>query len=200
MENITPDNALRKLKEGNRRFAHDQQIHPNSDTARRLELMDGQSPFATIITCSDSRVPPEIIFDCGIGDLFVIRVAGNIVDSSIVLGSVLYAAEHLSCPLVVVLGHESCGGVTAAIQPEKITCKEPDAIRQIISRIRGNIPETLAKGNDGLIDVDDAIAENMESVCDMLQNNSEIAVRISDGSLLVTPAYYSFKTGLITWK
>lgn len=200
MEKTTPDDALRKLIDGNSRFANDRHIHPNSDAARRLDLLDGQSPFATIITCSDSRVPPEIIFDCGIGDLFVVRVAGNIIDSSILLGSVLYATEHLSCPLVVVLGHESCGAVTAAIQPENKTSKEPAAIRKIISRIRKNISRTLLKSNEGQIDADDASKENMESVCEMLRKNSEIALRISGGSLIVTSAYYSFKTGKITWK
>jgi carbonic anhydrase len=93
--------ALEKLLEGNKRFAVDSSQHPNQTAARRIELSNGQSPFAVVLTCSDSRVPPEIIFDQGLGDLFVVRVAGNIVDA-VVLESIEYAVDHLHTPLVVV--------------------------------------------------------------------------------------------------
>jgi carbonic anhydrase len=110
----TPAAALERLKEGNARFAADRPAAKDQGTKRRAELARGQRPFAVIITCSDSRVPPETIFDQGLGDLFVIRLAGNVVDTAAV-GSVEYAVGHLHVPLVVVLGHEECGAVQAAL-------------------------------------------------------------------------------------
>ena len=108
----TPTAALERLKEGNARFAGDRPAAKDQGSKRRAELARGQRPFAVIITCSDSRVPPETVFDQGLGDLFVIRLAGNVVDTAAV-GSVEYAVAHLHVPLVVVLGHEECGAVQA---------------------------------------------------------------------------------------
>jgi carbonic anhydrase len=110
---------LQQLMEGNRRFARLMAIHPDQTSARRFSVATAQHPFATVLTCADSRVPPEIVFDQGLGDLFVIRVAGNIVDDA-VLGSIEYAAEHLQVPLVVVLGHERCGAVEATLKGGKV--------------------------------------------------------------------------------
>lgn len=103
------------LLEGNRRYASGLASHPHQSAGRRAEVLAGQQPFAVVLGCSDSRVPVEELFDQGIGDLFVIRNAGNIVDD-VVLGSIEYAAQHLGVPLVLVLGHTSCGAVTAAVQ------------------------------------------------------------------------------------
>ena len=113
-ENLSATEALERLKVGNQRFISGELAHPNTRPERRKELMAGQSPFATIITCADSRVPVEILFDQGLGDLFVIRVAGNISDDAI-LGSVEYAAAILGVNLTVVMGHKSCGAVGAAV-------------------------------------------------------------------------------------
>ena len=110
--------ALKKLLEGNERCRSGQAQHPRQDARRRKEITKGQKPFAVIVGCSDSRIPPPMIFDQGLGDLFVIRVAGNIADS-VVLGSIEYAVEHLGCKLVVVLGHGKCGAVTAAAEGGK---------------------------------------------------------------------------------
>jgi carbonic anhydrase len=115
---VTTDQALSLLKEGNARFVTDHSDGKDIDTARRTELTKGQHPFAAVLTCADSRVPPELIFNQGLGKIFVIRVAGNVLDTA-VLGSVEYAVEHLHVPLVVVLGHEKCGAVTAALAPQK---------------------------------------------------------------------------------
>lgn len=112
---ISADEALQKLMDGNKRYIENQMTGSKlSDSATRASLAKSQKPYAIILTCSDSRVPPEIIFDKGLGELFVIRVAGNVPDP-IVLGSIEYAAEHLGTPLVVVLGHERCGAVSAAV-------------------------------------------------------------------------------------
>ncbi|MEK7804022.1 MAG: carbonic anhydrase, partial [Deltaproteobacteria bacterium] len=109
---ISADEALKKLIDGNNRFVQSAQAQKDIGNNRRTELTKGQHPFAVILSCSDSRVPPEHIFDQGLGDIFVVRVAGNVADS-IELGSVEYAAEHLGVPLILVLGHQSCGAVKA---------------------------------------------------------------------------------------
>src|SRR5207237_5372942 len=109
---LTPDQALSRLVAGNQRFVAHKPTHPHEDLARRHDLAGSQHPFAVVLSCSDSRLPPELVFDQGLGDLFVIRVAGNITDAA-VIGSIEYAVEHLHAPLIVVLGHEKCGAVTA---------------------------------------------------------------------------------------
>src|SRR5689334_24966509 len=114
-EKITPDSALAELKSGNEHHVAHRYQHPHESADRQRELVQGQNPHAEILSCADSRVPPEIIFDQGLGDLFVVRVAGNVATDT-ELGSLEYGAEHLHIPLLVVLGHESCGAVTAAVQ------------------------------------------------------------------------------------
>ncbi len=117
---LTPERAWQRLQEGNKRFAEDKLKHPDLGTTRRLELATGQKPFAVVLTCADSRLTPEFIFNQGLGDLFVLRVAGNIAEP-FVLGSIEYAVEHLRVPLIVVLGHDKCGAVGAALGKEKPT-------------------------------------------------------------------------------
>jgi carbonic anhydrase len=112
---LSADEALARLMAGNRRYVRHEEQHPDQSLARRKELRAGQHPFAVILGCADSRVSPELLFDQGLGDLFVIRVAGNIVDDA-VLGSIEYAVEHLGVKLVMVLGHEKCGAVSAAVE------------------------------------------------------------------------------------
>lgn len=126
------------LREGNARFASDQPAASDIGSSRRLEVVKGQHPFAVIVTCADSRVPPEHIFSQGLGALFVVRIAGNIADPY-VIGSVEYAVEHLHVPLVVVLGHEECGAVAAALAPER-----PEGnLGRLISKIdTGRLVET----------------------------------------------------------
>ena len=109
---VSGEEALQMLRAGNARFVAQARLHPHQTVARRMEVATGQQPFATIVGCADSRVPPEIIFDQGIGNLFVVRVAGTVLDDS-ALGSIEYAVEHLGAHLIVVLGHERCGAVGA---------------------------------------------------------------------------------------
>ena len=111
---ISADDALAQLVEGNRRFVSGEVARPHQSAARRAELAKGQAPVAIVLTCSDSRVAPELYFDQGLGDLFVIRNAGNVLDDH-VLGSIEYAVEHLHVPLLIVIGHEKCGAVSAAV-------------------------------------------------------------------------------------
>jgi carbonic anhydrase len=113
---LTPDQALTQLMRGNERFVAGWPDHPNQSARRRREVSEaGQQPYAIILSCADSRVPPEIVFDQGLGDVFVIRVAGNVLDD-VILGTIEYAVEHLHTPLVMVLGHDKCGVVTAAVE------------------------------------------------------------------------------------
>lgn len=111
----TPEQALKRLQEGNKRFVNEALLHPDRTHERRQSLTEGQFPYAVIVTCSDSRVVPEVIFDEGLGDLFVIRVAGNVIGSTEV-ESVLYAVDHLDPSIIVVMGHENCGAVGAVVQ------------------------------------------------------------------------------------
>ena len=132
---ISPDEALQKLMDGNKHYVENKPTNAaRSDAATRASLANSQSPFATVLSCSDSRVPPEIIFDKGLGEIFVVRVAGNVPDP-IVLGSIEYAAEHLGSPLVMVLGHERCGAVKATVDSKgKSTGSENiDAIVKVIA-------------------------------------------------------------------
>jgi len=184
------DGALQALLDGNKRFAAMHQTHPNQDKNRRDEVAGGQKPFAVIVGCSDSRIPPEILFDQGIGDLFIIRLAGNIVDDT-ALGSVEYAVDHLGTRLVVVLGHAKCGAVTAA-------AKGGEAHGHI-----GAIIRLIAPALDNVKDktgdlVDNAIKENARLVAAAIASSKPILEKmVEDGKIAVIPAYYSIDTGLV---
>src|SRR5216110_584585 len=141
---VAPTEAISKLKEGNGRYAGGNLQHPGQTTERRAELANTQHPFATIVSCSDSRVPPEIVFDQGLGDLFVVRVAGNVIDDH-ALGSIEYAVDHLGVRLIVVLGHQSCGAVQAARETIAAKSKAPGHIQSLVTAIRPAV-EATAKG------------------------------------------------------
>lgn len=144
---ISPDEALAKLVAGNTRFVEGKQAQKDVGNTRRTELTKGQQPFAVILSCSDSRVPPEHIFDQGLGDIFVVRVAGNVADS-IELGSVEYAAEHLGSPLILVLGHQMCGAVKATVAGGK-----PEGnIGSIVKKIEPAVKKAKAQVKDKVLD------------------------------------------------
>ena len=129
------DEAMTRLLAGNERFVSGKLNHPHTAADWRKRLVGGQNPFVTIIGCADSRVPPELLFDQGFGDLFVIRVAGNVIDTE-VAGSVEYGVDHLATKLVVVMGHEGCGAVTAALQKREDLRKEPNEIQALVGKIK----------------------------------------------------------------
>jgi carbonic anhydrase len=142
---VSPGDALARLKEGNQRFVSGQSRHAHESASLRHQLVSGQYPFATVLGCSDSRVPVELIFDQGIGDLFVIRVAGNVITDD-VLGSIEYARIHLNSQLLVILGHEGCGAVTAALEARKHASSDPHGVQTIVKLINpaiGNIEPGL---------------------------------------------------------
>lgn len=187
---MTSDRALSALVEGNKRFVSGHAQHPDQKMARVKELASTQHPFATILGCSDSRVPPDIIFDQGLGDLFPVRVAGNIVDDA-VLGSIEYAVEHLNCPLVMVLGHEGCGAVTAAVNGG-----EPGThITALVDAIMFAV--TKAKGQPGDL-VSNAVRINATRQADIIRTSKPILGKaVSEGQTKVVVAIYDVKTGQV---
>jgi carbonic anhydrase len=138
---VAPADAISKLKEGNGRYAGGNLQHPGQTTERRAELANSQYPFAAIVSCSDSRVPPEIVFDQGLGDLFVVRVAGNVIDDH-GLGSIEYSVDHLGVRLIVVLGHQSCGAVKAARETIAARSKAPGHIQSLVAAIQPAVEAT----------------------------------------------------------
>ncbi|MFY9823528.1 MAG: carbonic anhydrase [Thermoanaerobaculia bacterium] len=198
---ISAREALQRLREGNLRFTSDLRT---SDAflsqSRRAELAKSQEPFAIILGCSDSRVPAEIVFDQGLGDLFVIRVAGNIVAPSQV-GSVEFAAERFGTPLVVVLGHSGCGAILATLEvlgaPEE---KQSHNMRSIVDRVRPSVEGLLATDlrhdRDAL--VKQAVRANIRTSTDHLRHGSRVLEQlIQEDRLLVVGAEYSLETGAV---
>jgi carbonic anhydrase len=193
--------ALQRLRDGNRRFASDRNTLDSAISRdRRAELADGQEPFAIVLGCSDSRVPAEIVFDQGLGDLFVIRVAGNIVAPSQV-GSVEFAAEQFGTRLVVVLGHSNCGAVTATLEElRRPSDRQSRNLRSIVDRVRPSVEALLE--HDGSRDradlLRDAVRANVRVSAGHLRHGSEVLERLIDtDGLLVVGAEYSLETGLV---
>lgn len=194
--NLTPDQALQLLIDGNRAFlAGRANTTPVTGAQRRLELAQSQSPFAAYVTCSDSRVPPELLFGRGLGELFIIRNAGNTVDT-VALGSVEYAVGVLKTPLVVVMGHERCGAVAAATQVVTENATFPGQIGRMIEPI---IPAVLqARGQPGDL-VENAVRANVRRVADYLRNQTDPLMQepLRAGRLKVVGAYYDLDTGAV---
>lgn len=184
------DAGIRKLKEGNERYVTENAAHPRQIRDRRNEVAKGQKPFAIIVSCADSRVPPEIIFDQGLGDLFVVRAAGQVLDNS-ALGSIEYAVEHLNVSLIVVLGHERCGAVDAA-------CKKVQAdnhVRHLVEAIAPAV--TAVKGQSGDL-LANAVQANVYRVVDELKASwPTLAPRVRDGRLTVVGGVYDLDIGIV---
>ena len=193
--------ALERLQAGNRRFVSGVRSHdPLESEARRRELAAGQEPFAIVLGCSDSRVPAEIIFDQGLGDLFVIRVAGNIVAPSQV-GSVEFAAERFHTRLVVVLGHSECGVILATLEELGRPTKDQSRnLRSIVDRIRPSVEPLLAAGSGRRPEelVRQAVRANIRASADHLRHGSEVLEQlIQNNGLLVVGAEYSLDSGIV---
>lgn len=198
-EDMTADSALRELMDGNKRYVAGQSTRaPLTGDSRRAELANGQRPYAVVLSCSDSRVPPEIIFDKGLGELFVVRVAGNIADP-VVLGSIEYAAEHLKSPLVVVLGHERCGAVTATVDAKG---KAPGNISSIVTAIRPAVTEAkkTCPSQEKAELVECAVAANVKHSEAQLTKKSRILKHLVDkGELRIVGATYDLDDGTVTF-
>ena len=186
---MNANHALEKLKAGNQRYVTDQLVHHHQSGSRMRAIAIGQHPFAIILGCADSRVPPEIIFDQGLGDLFVIRVAGNIIDDAI-LGSVEYAVEELGTSLVLVLGHERCGAVAATI-------KHAEALGHISTLLNAIQPAVdKAKEEPGDL-LDNAVRANINLVVDQLKSSFPVAELVKYDRLKVVGAQYNLGCGKV---
>ena len=201
MTTTTSREALDRLREGNKRFVANIRSHdPAASAARRAEIAAAQKPFAIVLGCSDSRVPVEIVFDQGLGDLFVIRVAGNIVAPSLI-GSVEFAAAQYGTPLVVVLGHSQCGAIIATLdQLRQPTGKQSPNLKSIVDRIRPGVENLLqgrlARDNASL--VQRAVRANILASVQQLRHGSAIIENLVSGQgMLVTGAEYSLETGAV---
>jgi carbonic anhydrase len=197
---ISATEALARLREGNRRFVANQVGTGTSSPERRVALLAGQEPFAIVLGCSDSRVPAELVFDQGFGDLFVIRVAGNIVAPSQV-GSVEFAASRYGTRLVLVMGHSQCGAVAATLE-ELLGGETAQSrnLRSIVDRVRPPV-ETLLSGTvDPAALMDEAVRANVRASVDHLRHGSELLEQLirRDG-LLVVGAEYSLESGIVTF-
>ncbi|GAA0244802.1 carbonic anhydrase [Saccharothrix mutabilis subsp. mutabilis] len=189
---LSPAEAFDLLLAGNRRFVAGSPEHPNQDAARRAETAPGQRPFAALFGCSDSRLAAEIIFDRGLGDLFVVRTAGHVVGSE-VLGSVEFGVEVLGCPLVVVLGHDSCGAVAAACAAVDGGTTPSGFVRDVVERVT---PSVLAARAAGRVEADDILAEHVRHTIDLLLDRSRVlADRVDAGRTAVVGLCYRLADG-----
>jgi carbonic anhydrase len=217
---VAPADAISRLKEGNGRFTAGNLQHPHESTEertymatnsyenasmlflgmtdaqaakRRAELAKSQHPFAIIVSCSDSRVPPEIVFDQGLGDLFVLRVAGNVINDES-LGSIEYAVDHLAVRLIVVLGHQSCGAVKAAKETIAAKGKAPAHIQSLVTAIKPAVEATV-KG-----DLETTVEANVKNVVQALRSSKPILKpEVDSGEIQVIGGYYSLDTGAVTF-
>ena len=199
---LTALDALASLRDGNQRFVDNQSTQPLTTHDRRAALVAGQEPFAIVLGCSDSRVPAELVFDQGFGDLFVIRVAGNVVAPSQV-GSVEFAAARFGTRLVVVMGHSQCGAVTAAVEDVLGRgSRQSRHLRSIVDRIRPSVESVL--GGRGETDhellLSEAVRANVRASVDHLRHGSELLEElIRHDGLMVVGAEYSLDTGVVTF-
>ena len=187
----TPEEALAALMAGNERYVNEECINPRSDIDRVEETAPHQAPFAAVVGCSDSRVPVELLFDQGIGDIFVIRTAGNNVNSEMVMGSVDYAIEHLGVKVLLVLGHGSCGGVTGAISD---VGHEHGNIGHLLGTIRNDVSDYVGKADK----LDDAILHHTHVQVERILSYPHVTEKVENGELLVKAAYYDVKTGRVS--
>lgn len=189
---LTPALAWRRLREGNERFVNGESSHPNQDASRRSSLVENQHPFAVIFGCSDSRLAAEIIFDLGLGDAFVVRTAGQVIDDA-VLGSLEYSIGVLAVPLIVVLGHDSCGAVSATKTAVETGRMPVGFIRDLVERIT---PSVLTSLRNNETEVNDMVVEHVKQTSHRLVDSSRvISDAIESGRAAVIGLSYSLKEG-----
>lgn len=191
-QTLTPAQAWQQLREGNQRFVEGSSSHPNQDAARRTELVKQQDPICVIFGCSDSRLAAEIIFDLGLGDAFVVRSAGHVIDEA-VLGSLEYAIDPLNVPLIVVLGHDSCGAVTASVTAYETGVMPQGFVRDLVERI---MPSVLTAQRNGVTDVDSTVVEHVKQTgARLLETSQIIAKAVQEGRTAVLGVCYHLAEG-----
>lgn len=191
----TPAEAIRELKIGNSRFFSGTTNRPEISALERRAQILAQTPFAAVLGCSDSRVPIEVVFDQGLGNLFVTRVAGNVVDYA-TIGSIEYAVEHLKAHVVVVMGHEGCGAVKAAMQPTEVRAKEPECVRFLLDRIAPAV-SAIAPIRDEKARMREAVVANVRQQVYKLRQNQTIRQAIERGQIALIGAYYEITSGAV---
>lgn len=188
---MTGDQAMQALMDGNKRYIAGNPTHPHQDMQRVAEVSQGQTPFAIILSCADSRVAPEILFDQGVGDIFIIRVAGNVAADDTIIASMEYAVAMLGVPLLMVLGHQSCGAVAAAVQGGDL----PGHLNSLVQAIAPAVAQAQRQTGDT---VDNAISANVRLMVEKLQVMEPIfAEKVRSGALKVVGARYSLETGSV---
>ncbi|RJQ53232.1 MAG: carbonic anhydrase [Actinobacteria bacterium] len=190
----SPKRAKELLIQGNERFVRGEVTEKEIGSGRRKELVEGQKPFACVVTCSDSRVPPELVFDVGLGDIFVVRVAGNVVDET-ALGSIEYAAEHLEVPLIVVMGHSGCGAVKAAVEGGEA----PGSIAALVEQIQPAVDEAKGEGARGEGLIDEAVDINVHNAINVIEKSEVVHERFKKGETTVLGAKYELGSGEVVW-
>lgn len=189
---LTPALAWQRLREGNKRFVAGTSSHPNQDASRRSSLVEDQHPFAVIFGCSDSRLAAEIIFDLGLGDAFVVRTAGHVIDDA-VLGSLEYSVSELDVPLIVVLGHDRCGAVTATKAAVETGQMPVGFIRSLVERIT---PSVLTSLRNNQSEINDMVVENVKQTSQRLVDSSRvISGAVDGGRTAVVGLAYSLADG-----
>ena len=195
---VSPEAALKMLQEGNGRFVSTAVKRLNQNAKQRVQTAEkGQKPFASVLSCADSRVPVEVIFDRGIGDIFVVRDAGNIATQTDI-GSIEYAVDHLGTTLVVVLGHSKCGAVTAAVEGGEA----PPNIKALVNFIAPAVTQAKSanpdKSGDALVSA--AITANVwQAMADMYKNSPMLRDKVKDGKIKLVGAVYDLKSGKVNW-
>lgn len=191
---LTPADAWKTLQDGNDRFVAGTSHHPNQNALRRTSLANYQEPLAVIFGCADSRLAAEIIFDVGLGDVFVVRTAGQVIDDA-VLGSLEYAVDVLDIPLIIVLGHDSCGAVTAAVDSYRQGTMPPGFIRSLVERIT---PSVIAARHQGIEDVNGTVAVHADQTCyRVVETSRAVADAVDQGRTAILGVTYSLANGTV---
>ncbi len=193
----TADEILARLIAGNDRFVRGEARFPTVQKEILAGLANEQRPYATILGCSDSRVPPELVFDAGFGELFIVRVAGNVVSPG-VLGSLHYAAIHLGTPLFMVLGHERCGAVSAALKASHDEGEHSGPINRLLNKIRPALRD-LPTGLSAEAELDAAVEANVRWSMHQIRETPQAEARLADGTLKLVGARYDLDTGHVTF-
>lgn len=188
---VSPTEALARLKVGNQRFVASKLEHPRQTAERRTELATSQHPFAVVLACADSRASPELVFDQGLGDVFVVRVAGNVLNEETV-GSIEYAVEHLGTQLIVVLGHERCGAIAAARETIATKTEAPGHIQSLVKAIAPAVAATAGQ------DAEATAKANERNVAKELRESAPILKEmVEKGTVSVVAAHYDLDTGAV---
>ena len=188
---------LDKLIEGNKRFVNETQMHPNITKDIREELNKGQKPFATIITCSDSRVSPEILFDVGLGDIFVIRTAGHILDTA-GLGTLEYAIHHLHTKLIIVMGHTNCGAVKSAVELCECCNEINSNLDKLVEGIKSSVQIAKKNSNNKEEILNKSIEYNIYNTIDCIKSSiANVEQMIKNGEIYIVPAKYNIDSGVV---